>query len=123
MSDYEEMINDLANVWLKDAENGELTPPSVLRRCKYLIEQLVKERDELRKTSLFQAKEITHMFGNINKLKIVRDLAIADLKLIVGCNIPCDICCHKFADDSAEHCIDCGTLSCYDHFKWRGRQV
>ena len=45
MNDYEEMVNDLENVWIKDAENGEFTPPSVLRRCKYLIKQLINERD------------------------------------------------------------------------------
>lgn len=45
MNDYEELIYDLENTWIKDAENGEFTHPSVLRRCKYLVEQLVKERD------------------------------------------------------------------------------
>lgn len=44
MNDYKELLYDL-DVWQKDAENSELTPPNVLRKCRFAIEQLVKERD------------------------------------------------------------------------------
>ena len=44
MNDYKELITEL-DVWQKDAENCELVPPNVFRKCKYAIEQLVRERD------------------------------------------------------------------------------
>lgn len=116
MNDYEKLIKQLRCGTCAD------NVPLSMSKAANAIEQLTKERDEFHDVSLFQAEEIGHMLGSINKLRIERDAAVADLKQIVGCYSPCDICGHKFAENAAEYCIDCGVLSCYDHFEWRGVQ-
>lgn len=96
MSDYKMLIAEI-EAWQKDAENYELVPPNVFRKCKFVIEQLAKERDEL--------------VGKINKLERELNAAIADLEAFSDCTQ-----CKYYKGSSV--CEDC-----YDYNKWEWRGV
>lgn len=50
------------------------------------------------------------------------DAAVADISWLIVNGNACTICEHNFADDSAEHCLDCHEVTPYGNYKWRGVQ-
>lgn len=112
MNDYEKLIKQLRCGTCAD------NVPLSMSKAANAIEQLTKERDEFHDVSLFQAEEIGHMLGSINKLRIERDAAVEDLKTVCQhyniSNI-CDMC-------SGKHCrinvLDSGGCK----WEWRGVQ-
>lgn len=120
MSDYKELVRELY-IWIKDAQNDELTPPIVLRKCKYAIEQLCTDVARLEAENRAKEQYIAETIGKVIK---ERDAAIADLGKACYINLrnvranACHFClklpiCAKISGKQNYCCAD---------WEWRGVQ-
>lgn len=54
------------------------------------------------------------------EITALKDLAVADINMLIVRKNPCKICKHKFQDYSAEVCLPCNEITPYGNFEWRG---